>query len=250
VTVSSAGQPYPPHVVGEEITDVKEQLRRAIRAERAKLTEQARSRAGEGFAHVVAALPQVTAARCVAAYVARPSEPQTMALLERLAARGTRILLPVLGRGLQRDWAWFTTTEDLQVRAPGRPAEPAGETLGVEALAQAEAIIAPALAVDTAGGRLGQGGGWYDRVLQHAPAEACVIAMVYPEGGLRRRDAAPAARGSRPRRRHRRDAHRMAVAQGRSGRSVSSRTDASCTASRLNGHGKVSPAAHASNWSV
>lgn len=181
VTVSSAGQPYPPHVVGEEITDVKDRLRRAIRAERAKLTEQARSRAGEGFAHVVATLPQVTAARCVAAYVARPSEPQTMALLERLAARGTRILLPVLGRGLQRDWAWFTTTEDLQVRAPGRPPEPAGETLGVEALAQAEAIIAPALAVDTAGGRLGQGGGWYDRVLQHAPADACVIAMVYQD---------------------------------------------------------------------
>src|SRR5450830_1915664 len=155
VTVSSAGQPYPPHVVGEEITDVKDRLRRAIRAERAKLTEQARSRAGEGFAHVVATLPQVTAARCVAAYVARPSEPQTMALLERLAARGTRILLPVLGRGLQRDWAWFTTTEDLQVRAPGRPPEPAGETLGVEALAQAEAII--------------------------APADACVIAMVYQD---------------------------------------------------------------------
>ena len=44
-----------------------------------------------------------------------------------------------------------------------------------------EAIIAPALAVDTSGCRLGQGGGWYDRVLEYAPSSALVVAMVYPD---------------------------------------------------------------------
>uniref|UniRef100_UPI00254153F1 5-formyltetrahydrofolate cyclo-ligase n=1 Tax=Actinotalea sp. C106 TaxID=2908644 RepID=UPI00254153F1 len=44
-----------------------------------------------------------------------------------------------------------------------------------------EAIVAPALAVDTGGGRLGQGGGWYDRVLAHARPGATVVAMVFPE---------------------------------------------------------------------
>jgi 5-formyltetrahydrofolate cyclo-ligase len=181
VTVTNVPQPYPSYVAGLEVPEVKDRLRRAIRAERAKLTDSARARAAAGYVTVVGDLPLVRAASIVAAYVSRPDEPATMPLLEHLAERGTRILLPVLGSGLQRDWAWYTTSEDLQVRAPGRPPEPGGPTLGIEALSWAEAIIAPALAVDTTGRRLGQGGGWYDRVLVHRSENASVIAMVYPE---------------------------------------------------------------------
>lgn len=179
--MGSAAQPYPAHPAGLPTTDVKDQLRRAIRAERDKLSPRALSQAALGFAQVVGDLPVVRAARCVSAYVARPAEPGTVPLLERLAQRGTRILLPVLGTGLQREWAWFIDAADLQVRAPGRPPEPSGPTLPAEALAEAEVVIAPALAVDTAGARLGQGGGWYDRVLVHVRAGGVVVAMVYPD---------------------------------------------------------------------
>ncbi len=164
-----------------ETREIKEELRRSIRAARTAMTESARTRAGEAFAHVVAELPQVRDAAVIAAYVSRPTEPPTLPLLERLAARGTRILLPVLGSGLQRDWAWYTGPGELQVQAPGRPAEPPGPTLGAGALAQVDAIVAPALAVDSEGRRLGQGGGWYDRVLEHAPEGACIVAMVFPD---------------------------------------------------------------------
>src|SRR5687767_5012948 len=102
-------QPYPAARAGLDPVDAEDELRRAIRAARNKQMPRARARAGEGFAVVVGDIPEVRAARCVAAYAARPSEPDTTPLLERLAARGTRILLPVLGTGLQRDWAWFTT---------------------------------------------------------------------------------------------------------------------------------------------
>ncbi|WP_149202362.1 5-formyltetrahydrofolate cyclo-ligase [Actinotalea subterranea] len=179
--MSTAAQPYPARVAGLDPGELKEALRKDIRAERDRLTPKARARAAEDFAQVVGDLPHIRAARVVAAYVSRPNEPGTVPLLERLAQRGTRILLPVLGTGLQRDWAWFTTAADLEVRAPGRPPEPSGPTLGAEVLAEAEAIVAPALAVDTEGARLGQGGGWYDRVLEHARPEALVLAMVYPD---------------------------------------------------------------------
>lgn len=179
--MSSAGQPYPDRMARLSTSEVKEQLRRAIRAERERLTPRARARAADGFARVVGDLPQVRAASVVAAYVSRPSEPGTIPLLERLARRGTKVLLPVLGTGLQRDWAWFTTAEDLGVRAPGRPPEPSGPTVGADAVAHAEAVIAPALAVDTSGARLGQGGGWYDRVLAHASPRTPVVAMVFAE---------------------------------------------------------------------
>ncbi len=110
-----------------------------------------------------------------------PGSLGTLPLLEDLALRGVRILLPVLGTGLERDWAPFAGADDLLERAPGRPPEPGTEHLGAEALAEADVIIAPALAVDTTGARLGQGGGWYDRALGHKRPDAKVVALVFPE---------------------------------------------------------------------
>lgn len=179
--MSRVVQPYPERLATLDVIDAKDELRRAIRAARELRGVKVRAEAALGFAQVVGDLPQVRQASVVAAYVSRPTEPDTLPLIERLAQRGTRVLLPVLGAGLQRDWAWFTSREDLQVRAPGRPPEPAGPTLGAEALALADAVVAPALAVDTEGGRLGQGGGWYDRVLSHAREGVVVVAMVFPE---------------------------------------------------------------------
>ena len=50
------------------------------------------------------ALAHWTAARCVAAYLSVGGEPGTGPLLAALAARGTRVLVPVVtGEGL--DWA-------------------------------------------------------------------------------------------------------------------------------------------------
>ena len=89
--------------------------------------------------------------------------------------------MPVLGSGLQRDWAEYAGPDDLRERAPGRPPEPGGDTLGAAALGDAEVVIAPALAVDTTGARLGQGGGWYDRALEHIRPGVPVVALVFPE---------------------------------------------------------------------
>lgn len=179
--MSNVAQPYPHAAEGDEVEDVKDRLRTAIRAARKTRSQRLRDEAAAALADVVAHIPAVAAAKVVSVYAARPYEPGTDALLELLAARGTRILLPVLGSGLQRDWAEYAGPDDLRERAPGRPPEPGGPTLGPEALAEAEAIIAPALAVDTEGARLGQGGGWYDRALEHARPGTPVIALAYPE---------------------------------------------------------------------
>ncbi|WP_225755333.1 5-formyltetrahydrofolate cyclo-ligase [Actinotalea sp. Marseille-Q4924] len=178
--MSSVAQPYPGRT-GLDVTEAKDELRRAIRAERDKRTPRMLARAADDFAQVIGDMPQLRGVSCVAAYVSRPKEPGTIALIERLAQRGVEVLLPVLGAGLQRDWAWYTATDDFAVRAPGRPPEPAGPTLGADALAEAQVIVVPALAVDTTGARLGQGGGWYDRVLAHANPTTPTVSMVFPE---------------------------------------------------------------------
>jgi len=177
---SSVHQPYPVGP-GMEPEDAKDELRRAIRHQREGRSPRLREEAAAAFAEVLATVPAVQEADVVATYAARPTEPGTGALLERLAARGTRILLPVLGAGLARDWAEYTGPDDLLERAPGRPPEPGGQNLGADAILEADVVISPALAVDTSGTRLGQGGGWYDRVLKQARPEVRAVAVVFPE---------------------------------------------------------------------
>ncbi|MFI2103136.1 5-formyltetrahydrofolate cyclo-ligase [Isoptericola sp. NPDC019693] len=175
-----AHQPYPV-VAGMEAADAKEELRRAIRAHRAERSPRLRDEAAHAFAEVLATVPAVRDAQVVATYVSRPTEPGTHVLLERLAARGARVLLPVLGAGLARDWAEYTGPDDLLERAPGRPPEPSGPALGAEAITEADVVVAPALAVDDRGVRLGQGGGWYDRLLKIRRPGVPVVALVFPE---------------------------------------------------------------------
>jgi 5-formyltetrahydrofolate cyclo-ligase len=53
--------------------------------------------------------------------------------------------------------------------------------LGPEALAEADLVLIPALAVDRSGTRLGQGGGWYDRVLGFVTSETPILAVVFSD---------------------------------------------------------------------
>ena len=179
--MSSVAQPYPRVSEGDEVEDVKDRLRSAIRAARTIRSVRLRDAAAHALAEVVLTIPAVADATCVSVYASRPTEPGTGPLLEALAARGVRVLMPVLGSGLQRDWAEYAGRDDLRERAPGRPPEPSGPTLGAAALAEADVVIAPALAVDTTGARLGQGGGWYDRALEHIRPGVPVVALVFPE---------------------------------------------------------------------
>lgn len=85
----------------------------------------------------------------------------------------------MLGDGLQRGWGVYGGAADLVERAPGRPPEPSGEFLPSDTLAQADLVVVPALAVDTLGTRLGQGGGWYDRALCDAREDAPLVALAF-----------------------------------------------------------------------
>lgn len=166
-----------PSTSGLELEDAKQALRQVVRSHRAARSARQREEDAATFAeHGVEAVGE---ARCVAAYVSANGEPDTGALLDALRDRGTRVLLPVLGPGLARCWGEYTGRGDLAHHAPGRPLEPSGEVLGPESLADADAVIAPALAVDRLGIRLGQGGGWYDRALQHRRPGVPVFAMIH-----------------------------------------------------------------------
>ena len=171
-----------PDVAALDVSAAKQVLRDHFRQARRLRNPKECAALAENLAET--ALEAIRGADCVAAYVSRPHEPGTAPLLATLHRQGIRVLLPALGQALSRSWAEYTGPADLSVRAPGRPPEPSGPSLGPESLGDADVVVAPALAVDAAGYRLGQGGGWYDRALEHVRPDALVMGTVYDEEAL------------------------------------------------------------------
>jgi 5-formyltetrahydrofolate cyclo-ligase len=132
------------------------------------------------LARQVLAIDEVRRAATVAVYVARSAEPGTGPLLSGLVDAGKRVIVPILQPDYDLDWALFRSYDDL---APARLGllEPTGEPLGREAIATADAVLVPALAVSSTGMRLGRGGGSYDRALGRVPVGTFTCALLYDD---------------------------------------------------------------------
>jgi 5-formyltetrahydrofolate cyclo-ligase len=154
--------------------EAKARLRAQLRERRAARSDADRAAEGDRLAGHAAALPGAT----VAAFVGTRTEPPTLPLLETLRDLGRRVLLPVLREDMDLEWAPFETADALRPARLGL-LEPAGASLGRHAVAGAQLVLAPALAVDREGRRLGQGGGSYDRALERAASP--VVAIVFDD---------------------------------------------------------------------
>ncbi len=123
------------------------------------------------------AQPEVQAARRVALYVSMGEEPQTGSLIDWLMATGREVLLPILYADNDLGWGVAPGAADL---VPGRRgmSEPPVD-LGPDAIATADLVICPAVAVARDGIRLGRGGGSYDRALARVRPGTPIWAAVY-----------------------------------------------------------------------
>jgi 5-formyltetrahydrofolate cyclo-ligase len=138
--------------------------------------------------------PEVRRAATVAAYVSVGTEPGTGPLLDALREQGRRVIVPVVLPDLDLDWAEYDGPLDL-VRARRGLLEPAGRRLGVEAVATADVVVTPGLAVDRTGMRLGRGGGCYDRALGRVPVGTFTATLLFDDELL---DAVPSEAHDRP----------------------------------------------------
>ena len=107
-------------------------------------------------------------------------EPDLIPLAEPLRAAGFALALPAIsaGRLLYRPWR---PGDALRPDACGIPAPSTPEALEPDALGL---LLAPALAFDRRGIRLGYGGGWFDRLRSQAPWRAVPALAVLPEACL------------------------------------------------------------------
>lgn len=127
----------------------------------------------------IAALPAYEGASTVMAFVGVKGEPDTDPLFARIAADGKTLVLPrmedrgmeehrivprLLGAGLIPGW--------FEVPAPQ------GDVVDPETI---DLVIVPGLAFTAAGGRLGQGGGHYDRFLPTLRHDCATVGVCFAE---------------------------------------------------------------------
>jgi 5-formyltetrahydrofolate cyclo-ligase len=164
-------------LVVSDVRAAKARLRARLLARRAARAPAEVVAAGEAVASLASALPP---ARLVAAYAGVGTEPPTLPLLDRLADTGASVLLPLLLPDADLDWAAYTGPDELRTARLGLR-EPIGPSLGRAAVASADLVLVPALAVDRAGHRLGRGGGSFDRVLARVAPQTRVVAVLYAD---------------------------------------------------------------------
>jgi 5-formyltetrahydrofolate cyclo-ligase len=160
-----------------ELKRAKRDVRRRVLALRDATDPQARDRAAAEVTRRVLAMPEVEQATTVLAFSSFGSELPMLPLIEAFVARDIRVGLPVITGTDIEARAWkpgeptTTTSFGAEEPADGAPIEPAS----------IDVILTPAVAVDRAGGRVGYGGGFYDRFLPRTRADALRVAVVLAE---------------------------------------------------------------------
>jgi 5-formyltetrahydrofolate cyclo-ligase len=161
----------PPDALAER----KRDIRRSVLHERDALLEEDRRARSAAITERLMALPELRSARTVMAFWSFGSEIDTSGLIEALHAAGKRVVLPRIdGREVAA-----------VVYVPGDPTTTtsfgAMEPTSAEIVRPTEidVVIAPGVAFDRNGGRVGYGGGFYDRFLRTVRADTPVIGLAF-----------------------------------------------------------------------
>lgn len=163
---------------GESSDSAKSRLRDEVRDRLRAMTPFEQADASARIAAVLLGLPEFASARSILLYVPIGREPDLRGAIESVRERGATILLPRSRREpaaievvpLGSSSLGELRPDELGVPAPiGPPADPTSIDLA----------IVPGLAFDAQGGRLGRGGGYYDRLLAMLPASAKAIGVCF-----------------------------------------------------------------------
>ena len=136
------------------IAEEKKQLRSNIRKTLAAIPQEELTRSDDALFARFLALPQVQQAKTIFAFWGIPGkEPETARMIQTLVSQGKRVGLPRMLPG---------HLMEIRQYMPDRPL--VSVSFGISEL---DLTLGPAVCYDKAGYRLGFGGGYYDRWLEH-----------------------------------------------------------------------------------
>ena len=141
----------------------KTELRKRLKAERAKLRAEQVALSSEQVSRHILACDAYRSAQCIMGYLAFGKELSVDAVLRAALAEGKQVVVPLVTSATEMVPVVLRNMEDFEldrygirsVREPAQQCEPQ----------KIDLVLVPGVAFDREGGRLGMGAGYYDRFL-------------------------------------------------------------------------------------
>lgn len=151
-----------------QFASARQIIRTEIRQRRKNLTPEQQSHFALQAADRVVSHPGIRAATTLSVFLSFDGELDTAPLIARLWQEGKQLCLPVLHPFSPGHLLFLRyTPETPLVRNRLNILEPQLDVTQIIPLQQLDIILTPLVAFDSAGQRLGMGGGFYDRTLEH-----------------------------------------------------------------------------------
>ena len=139
--------------------------RLALRQRRRTLSPAAQAQAGRCLSGIARENMGIREFRTIAGYIAQDGEIDPAMLLEVFREAGAKILLPRTG---PHHSLVFAPEGTLAMTGPAGIPDPTQPEVELEAAPRPGLLLVPSVALSPSGGRLGRGGGFYDRILARA----------------------------------------------------------------------------------
>ena len=146
-----------------DTTPSKDELRRSLRQRRASVGQAQRAAAAAAAASLLDSLPDWAQCRRLGLYQSGSEEFDCAPIAALARERGMALYLPVMEAHSQLSFAPWDDGDELTVNRYGIAEPDTGAArIAVSAL---DLVLVPLVGWDRRGGRLGMGGGYYDRAL-------------------------------------------------------------------------------------
>jgi 5-formyltetrahydrofolate cyclo-ligase len=148
-------------------------LRKQMRSKRRALTSQAQKKAARRLCKHLLHHPVVAKAQHIAVYLSNDGEIDPSIFAQTALKLGKRVYLPAL-HPIRKSHLWFGPLQGRRINNRFGIAEPDPTYNRMFTARTLDLVLVPLVAFDKDGGRLGMGGGFYDRTFAFLQHGACV----------------------------------------------------------------------------
>lgn len=154
---------------------MKAELRKQVLQEMKAIPREQKQAMDQALTDQFLKHPFYQEAKVIASYLSFPHEFQTQGLIEQALKDGKKVLIPKTYPKRRMDFVVYDPQQ--LVKTSFGLLEPQGDLEVVDA-SQIDLIHVPGLAFTTRGYRIGYGGGYYDRYLEHFSGHT--LSTIYP----------------------------------------------------------------------